>query len=399
MPTQPTTNNQNLTGNPFSFMDGGTVGTGGAYTPPTTPIKVNPSVTVDTNQLSQTPKTSFDIQSLLTQNQNNYQNYLANQQQYQKQYVDMLKPSDNITNLQKQLQDLRNQSLNVNLASQAGIQKTGQKVIPMNFIVGQQQNIMQQANLQLQSLAAQQAPLVDQLTLAQQARTEGLKSLETLMSFGKDNYQTAQEQMDFVMGLQKYQKELDQIDKQEQQAAKEFAMQNSVASPFYTVDGKTVYETSSGQYVDEKTFFEKNPQFNGSWAGVPTDFIQKITPKPDYSGLPASAAEYEYAKTQGFTGSYADYQNEDTNRKIRVNRASSTNNGDPDTGHGSTKEMARVKAIIASHPNEWGNAADQIDREFGQGTATYYDDLLTGTYAPKDENSDLDPAMKAWLGL
>lgn len=38
--------------------------------------------------------------------------------------------------------------------------------------------------------------------------------------------------------------------------------------------------------------------------------------------LPASAQEYEYAKKQGYTGSYTQYQNEDANRKAVIQRAS-----------------------------------------------------------------------------
>ena len=46
-----------------------------------------------------------------------------------------------------------------------------------------------------------------------------------------------------------------------------------------------------------------------------------------------------------------------------------------------SKEFTRVKQIVAAHPGEWGHAADQIDREFGKGTATKYDDYLKGAYA------------------
>lgn len=41
----------------------------------------------------------------------------------------------------------------------------------------------------------------------------------------------------------------------------------------------------------------------------------------------------------------------------------------------------RVKEIIAEHPGEWGNAADQIDAEFGKGTATKYGKLLDNVYS------------------
>ena len=44
----------------------------------------------------------------------------------------------------------------------------------------------------------------------------------------------------------------------------------------------------------------------------------------------------------------------------------------------------RVRQIIASNPGEWGNAADAIDREFGEGTATRYDSLLKAVYQDGD---------------
>lgn len=39
---------------------------------------------------------------------------------------------------------------------------------------------------------------------------------------------------------------------------------------------------------------------------------------PSDSGQPASVKEYEYAKTQGYKGTYTQYQNEDANRKARA---------------------------------------------------------------------------------
>lgn len=348
------------------------------------PVKVNPTPTTDSTNLATAPKTSLDIQSLLADNQTSYKNYLDSQTKLQNQYTDALKPDDNITTLTKQLNELKNQSLNTNLASAAGIQKTGQKVIPMEFIVGQQQNIAQQANLQLQTLAAQQAPIIDQLNLAKDSKTQLLKGLETLMQFGKDNYTTATEHSNFVLGLSKYQKELDQITKAEQTAAKELALKYNVTQPYYEVSG-TVYRTSDGKAYSTP---EELAADGGSFAQV-----QKITPKADYSGLPAIAAEYEYAKSQGFTGSFEQYQNADANRKIRASSTSSNNVNDL----GSDKQIARVKKIISVNPNEWGKAADQIDKEFGEGTATYYDPLLTEEYAPKED--DLDAQIGAWLGI
>lgn len=327
----------------------------GGQTAPITPVKSNITPVVDSTNLMKAPKTSFDINSLLTENNKSYQSYIKNMEGLQKQYSQALAPDDNITNLTKQLNDLRNQSLNTNLASQSGIQKAGQQVIPMEFIVGQQQNIAQQANLQLQTLAAQQAPLIDQLTLAKDSKAQLLKGLEVLMQFGKDNYTSATEHTNFVLSLQKYQKELDQLDKAEQTAAKEFAMTNNVIKPFYEVSG-TVYRTSDGKAYSTP---EQLAADGGSFADV-----QKVVAKPDYSGLPAVAAEYEYAKNQGYTGSFEQYQNADANRKVRASGGSSSSSSTPkSTTDASVRKY--IEANRKANPDTpwydlWGELADDI---------------------------------------
>ncbi len=64
-----------------------------------------------------------------------------------------------------------------------------------------------------------------------------------------------------------------------------------------------------------------------------------------------------------------------------------------------TQEFTRVKQIVASHPGEWGNAADQIDREFGQGTATKYDDYLKSVYQKGNVSSTGNASVDAWVDL
>lgn len=44
------------------------------------------------------------------------------------------------------------------------------------------------------------------------------------------------------------------------------------------------------------------------------------------------------------------------------------------------KTDATVQALIASNPNEWGHAAEAIDKQFGAGTATKYDSWLKAVY-------------------
>jgi hypothetical protein len=329
------------------------------------PVKVAPSTTTDTNVLTSAPKTTLDVQSLIADNNKSYQSFLDSQTKLQNQYTDALKPDDNITTLTKQLNALKNQSLNTNLSAQAGILQAGQKVIPMEYIVGQQANIAQQANLKLQTLAAQQAPIIDQLNLAKDSKTQLLKGLETLMQFGRDNYTSATEHSNFVLGLQKYQKELDQITKSEQEAAKELALKYNVTQPYYEVSG-TVYRTSDGKAYSTP---EELAADGGSFAQV-----QKIVPKADYSGLPAAAAEYEYAKSQGYKGSFEDYQNADANRKLRASGGSSGGATPKSTTDASVRKFIEDNKKANPDANWydlWGELADDIQQNLHVSPSNY----------------------------
>lgn len=144
------------------------------------------------------------------------------------------------------------------------------------------------------------------------------------------------------------------------------------------------------------------------------DLIQK--------SLPTSALEYEYAKSQGYNGSYTQYQNEDANRKRSVTNINTGGNyqagADPTTdawinavknGNATMAQVPAafknsvvlglnsgpsivdsntdqtVKAIIAANPGEYGHAAEAIDKAFGPGTATKYDAQLKAVYNNKQD--------------
>lgn len=63
---------------------------------------------------------------------------------------------------------------------------------------------------------------------------------------------------------------------------------------------------------------------------------------PVSKGLPASAQEYEYAKSQGYTGTFQQYQNEDANRKAR---AGGGNVGGDNTKSMSVLDVARYNEL------------------------------------------------------
>jgi hypothetical protein len=81
------------------------------------------------------------------------------------------------------------------------------------------------------------------------------------------------------------------------------------------------------------------------WDPITRTFKQITAPQPK---LPDSAKEYEYAKANGYKGSYTDYQNEDANRKRSIARA-----GAAVYANGlSNQELTQVQKIAGQFDNE-----------------------------------------------
>lgn len=150
-----------------------------------------------------------------------------------------MQQTDEEKRLSQEINNVTQQERETGLRVQAGLQATEQKLIPMQFISGESDRLIKQANLQLQTLATQKAPLIDQLSAAQNTRLEGLKVLEfALQNLGEDQ--------NMLLKMSDYALELDKIAKSEQEAAKEFALNYSINKPFYEFGG-TVYRTSDGK--------------------------------------------------------------------------------------------------------------------------------------------------------
>lgn len=113
---------------------------------------------------------------------------------YRQQYLDSLQPGQRELDIQNQLNDIRNQALGVKTSAQTGIQNIKDKVMPMEFITGQAKSVEERANLQLQTLAAQEDALVRDLGLEQSAREAKTRGLEAGMEF-------ATQDRDFLMTL------------------------------------------------------------------------------------------------------------------------------------------------------------------------------------------------------
>ena len=180
---------------------------------------------------------------------------------YVSQLFGKLSKSADELSLQKQLNDITNKERNTTLSAQAGINAISDKPIPMTFITGQQASVMRQANLQLQTLAAQKAPLIDQLKLASETRQQGIEALKFMIENNAND-------MDFVTKMREVTLEVEKTQKAEQEAAKNFALENGVTKAFYNVGG-TVYRTADGKaYSTEEQAFADG--VSRDWSNVQT---------------------------------------------------------------------------------------------------------------------------------
>lgn len=319
----------------------------GRNAPSLTPISLNPSNQVSSGTLNG-GKTMSDVQSLVEANSKKYGDV-------RDQILKMMQPGAVEMQLEKRLNDIDTLSRNINLSAQAGINKIKNQPVAMDFIVGQAKSVMEDANLQLQTLASEEANVIDRLGLAQKARQTSLSILEAMYNFDREDDALKRED--------------DKLARAEQEASKEFALQYGITAPFYQI-GSTVYNTSTGKaYSTPEEFFK---------AGGARDWsnIQKVEVQADeLEGAPTSYKEYMYAVKDGFQGSYNDYQDMDANRKRSVSTSTTINN--------TNKTEDRVRQIVQMNPNNWANAAAQIDKEFGAGTATLYDSYLREAYKPK----------------
>jgi len=210
------------------------------------PLKVEAPKEIPAATLEK-PVSRLDLDRVLTEND-----------KIRQQLLGSLGPTQEETNLQRQLFELQNADRATSLSALAGIQKAEDKVIPMEYITGQQASIQRQANLALQTNAFRQQPILQNLQLLQQNRQATLDKLNAQMQFG---------QADMNLAMQ-----LREIQRQEQEAAKNFAVQYNVKAPAYTPDGKTVYATSDGKALTEQEFFTR---FGfKSWDEVPKGFVQ-----------------------------------------------------------------------------------------------------------------------------
>ena len=146
-----------------------------------------------------------DLQSALKRNQDLQQKYID--------AVNAPKPQEEL-DLETQLQNIRQKGLSLEANKQAGLDYTEDKIIPMEFITGQQVSIERRANTQLTTLAAQEKALVERLGVKQTERKGKLDAIKEAIGIGSQQVsdysklQSAiQAQQDSVLKIMQYSSE------------------------------------------------------------------------------------------------------------------------------------------------------------------------------------------------
>lgn len=267
------------------------------------------------------------------------------------------------------------------------------------FYQGEQSAIQRQAAVELGALGSIQAAAQGNYQLAedravrtanlqfqdQQAKIDRLKSF---IDLNRDNLSQSEKLAISKMGAQANQQ---QIELDQQKEARTFALSNGITAPFYEMAG-TVYNSANGKAYSTPQEAEKAGVNITNWSNVQK--LNAVSQAVKFSNTTIGSGKNAVKYRDGFsaagnlvsrinlaTGQQVDLTKGGGSQPGSNNSSNSSENKSTPTNKPATAKMdARVKQIISIHPNEWGNAADQIDREFGAGTATKYNDLLTKTY-------------------
>lgn len=131
------------------------------------------------SQSFETPKTSFDIQTLLQENR-----------ALQAKYLESLIPGQQELELKQQIADVAEQAKNVLQSAELGIEQISDQPIAMQFIVGQAKNVEDRANLKLKALQNQESNLLNRLGIEQENRTITSDVLSNQLQFSNQNIDT-----------------------------------------------------------------------------------------------------------------------------------------------------------------------------------------------------------------
>lgn len=111
------------------------------------------------------------------------QGLVGQRDEFRDRLTSLLQDNGQVQQLRSQLNDVREKAKNIELSAQAGIDKVSGEAIPMPFITGQSAEIAKQATREVQALAAQEANLLADIGLIQEAKQAEIDVLQTGLSY------------------------------------------------------------------------------------------------------------------------------------------------------------------------------------------------------------------------
>lgn len=243
-------NNSVNSGNVFDVLKAG-------LTPSTTALSPTTNATDAATALDGTKSSQLNstLQGYPTLDQ-----LLQDAQNYKNQILGLSTPSQDELAARQAVNQANNTLNNFDVSVEGGLKNIMQKPIALEFQQGQKRALTEDAAFTRSSLTRSVDVANQTLQTLQQARLDLLGKLNTAYGFGQNDIATRMK--------------LDEVQRAEAQAAKEFALQYGVRQPYYTIDGKTVYNTASGKWVSEQEFFAQTGYHN--WSEVPQGLIEHV---------------------------------------------------------------------------------------------------------------------------
>lgn len=240
-------------------------------------------------------KTYGDIQKLL-----------GEQSKIREQVLSKMQPTQLETDLGKQLVDLRARADELQINRQAGIEAVRNKVMPLEFMTGQEKNINDTANTQLQSYAMQEKNLLSRLGLEQEGRKAGIEALTAAGQFITEDLNTQFKIQDI-------------LDKQEERVLQQANLLRDDSRETLT----TLLDMFKGLDLEELDLGSQQQLATvAAQSGIPLNLLvtgmKAVKDEMDFKNLleaqklnkssqPTSVQEYEFARGQGYEGSFLDF--------------------------------------------------------------------------------------------
>lgn len=260
-----------------------------------TPVQLDVQNQIPEEILQTQPVTTAQLSQRLLANQATQtartESFLQQMADLQKETLAAIKPSEQEITLQADINDITNQARQLRTAFKQGVTNIEGQSIPLSLAYGQTRQLEAQANQRLEALANSQAPLIDNLEALQSAREVKLTQLNILRDFASQNFQllaqNEQQAQQLTFQLFQLQQEEERYQREQQNIAKEFALQEGITAPAYNIGG-TIYDTLTGEAkyklvgqeirtFDEQTRFSSPEEFFAHSGLSSFDQIQQVT--------------------------------------------------------------------------------------------------------------------------